>query len=600
MFKAIANPDPRREELNDLVRIGRLSWASFRRHRWLIVLTTVLTIGLGAAYLALRGEAYTASSRILVDNRVLALTQQDAIYSVSSLTTQLMQSQVEILRSENIARRVINELDLVKDPDFETRQSRFGSSPPAPAGTSPDGGRELRGALGSFQKRLAVEQVGQSYVVEIRITASAPERAAQITNSLVAAYLDDQTAVNGAVAQSASGWLRSHVSSLGTTARVLTAATAPLTRDGPAAPMILGFAAFCGLIIGTGLAFCRDLFMREIRTTDAVQAACGAECFGILPAIEAKQPRWTFWRRNAREAQGEAADGVVAKAASLDWAIEQPRSLFAHSLRRTRAALFNEPSSGAVIVGVTSVHPREGKTVVAGNLARVAASWGKKVLLIDAVPYNSQLTKLLAPRAERGLYDALRGVPPSNLLLRDRWTNMHFLPGLTESAAQAGVGLVSKATEMFLAQIKPHYDLVILDLPPLTPVSDVHELAHLLDKILLVVEWGRSNEEEVAAALANSGAVHRKLAGAVLNKANLRELQKFSNDWQVAGGAEYAAYVSDRRQRPSSPLAEPVTQTEQTQRPQTQEPAIAGRYFWQGKKINADLIDGKGAANESL
>ena len=115
----------------------------------------------------------------------------------------------------------------------------------------------------------------------------------------------------------------------------------------------------------------------------------------------------------------------------------------------------------------------------------------------------------------------------------------------------------------------------------MTPVSDVHELAHLLDKILLVVEWGRCNEEErCRGAWRIRARCGEKLVGAVLNKADLRELQKFPNDWQVAGGAEYAAYVE--RSQTASELAFGRARSprpNRRSRPRTQETGDRGPIF---------------------
>jgi polysaccharide biosynthesis transport protein len=584
---------PRHDELDDLVQVGRLSWASCRRRKGSILAVTLLALALAVFYLAWRGNSYTASSRILVDNRVLALAQQDAIYSISSLTSQLMQSQVEILRSENIARRVIDQLGLLQSPDFGGAGTPLQAD--NPASTAPADARSLRRALDMFQKRLSVDQVGQSYVIEVRVKASDPQRAADIANSLVAAYLDDQTTANASVAQSASGWLRDRMRALGTSARVLTAATAPNEKDGPRAAIIIAFAALCGLTVGGGLALSRDMFDRKLRTRQAVQAASGAECFGLLPAISQRTSLLGRWRKRKAPAGAEAGERVVADDASLAWAMDRPRSMFAHSLRRTRAGLLADGPPGSMVVGITSALPREGKTVVAANLARLAALWGKRVLLIDAAPYNAQLTKRLAPQAEQGLTDTLRGMPLDKLVLRDRWTEMRFLPATPQdAAAPVEAGLAANALERILGQIKSQYDLVVIDLPPLTPVSDVPELAHLLDKILLVVEWGRCTSEELAAALSRSGPVRHKLAGAVLNKADPQMVRSYADDVQPSGN-EFADYLDDKERRRTIPA--PTAIRHEEPRPAAAPAAVQDRApmlrpIRTGREQNAVLEEG--------
>jgi Mrp family chromosome partitioning ATPase/capsular polysaccharide biosynthesis protein len=591
LYPAHTDYDARRDELDAGLRGRRLSWSSIPRHKGLVMAGVIAAMALAAVYFALRPVSYTASSRILVDNRVLSLQQQDAIYSVSSLTSQLMDSQVEILRSEAIARKVIDQLHLLGDPEFRGAAGEGGAQPTA-APAQGDVSRDLRRALNIFQKRLSVDRVGQSYVIEIRMTVGNPQRAADITNSLVTAYLEDQAAANETAAQSASGWLRTRLQSLGTSARVLTKATAPLEPDGPGTMIILGFAVFCGLTLGAGLAFARDLFDRKLRSGEAVEAACEAECFGALPIVT--PPRKFLFgskRKQNGASSGLGMQRLVAKADILDWAMERPRSLFAHTLRRVRAAVFAGRHAAPVVLGITSVLPGEGKTVVAANVARLAAQWGKKVLLIDAVPYNAQLTKMLAPDAERGLPDLFRGVAFAQIALGDRWTDMHFLPAAVQKNGDAAPDSITEVTERFIVQAKSHYDLIVMDLPPIGPVSDVHELAHLLDRILLVVESGRCTHESLAAALANSSSVRKKLVGAVLNKADQPSLSKYADAGDRVAISEYAGFVNDQ-QAPSAP---PIPRAAPREMPRPASPAAASDHddpFPQPRRANASAKEG--------
>jgi polysaccharide biosynthesis transport protein len=600
LLQAHTEYDPRRDDLDDGLPGRRLSWTSILRHKGLVIAGMLAGILLAGAYLAWKPVSFTASSRILVDNRVLSLQQQDAMYSVSSLSSQLLDSQVEILRSEAIANKVIDQLHLLQNPDFLGAASSAADAAtpatdaPVTAAAAPAGpSRELRRALNVFQKRLSVDRVGQSYVIEIRMTVSNPQLAADITNSLVSAYLADQASANESIAQSASGWLRSRLQSLGTSARILTKATAPLEKDGPGGMIILGFAALCGMTMGAGLALARDMFDRKLRSRDAVRAASQADCFGVLPVIVRPRNPLFGGKRRRGDPEGAASKRIVARADALDWAMERPRSLFAHTLRRVRAAVFAGQRSVPITLGVTSVLPGEGKTVVAANIARLAAQWGKKVLLVDGVPYNAQLTKLLAPEAEHGLPDLLRGTPFAELALGDRWTNMHFLPGATQKTEAAEAGAITEATERFLLQAKSHYDLVVIDLPPIGPVSDVHELAHLLDRILLVVEWGRCTHDDLAAALENSGIMRRKLIGSVLNKVDQPKVHRYA---EVPDGAAdaYAGYVDDRER--SAPPVLPGVRAPQREVPRPAAPAAANDLDGQFQKPNAaSAAAGEGA-----
>jgi succinoglycan biosynthesis transport protein ExoP len=82
--------------------------------------------------------------------------------------------------------------------------------------------------------------------------------------------------------------------------------------------------------------------------------------------------------------------------------------------------------------------------------------------------------------------------------------------------------------QRLLQSVEDRYDYVILDLPQLT-VADVKATAHLINFFILVIEWERTSRQAVIDALNASPFVSKKLLGAVLNKANPRELKKLES-----------------------------------------------------------------------
>lgn len=488
-------------------------WDTIARHRPILIAFPLLFLGLSAIYVSMRGSSFTATSRLVVDNRVLQFNPQEAFLPTSSISAPLLQSQVAILQSDKIALSAIRALGLTKDPEFLP-----------PNFTGSDEEKELQ-VLENIQNKIHASRIGESYLIDVRATSTDPVKAAKITNAVVKAYLDDQTSSNADVANAVSPWLRSKVASLGTTARVVSEATPPLKRDQLPNRLILVLGLASGLIFGFTLAFALDWFDNRIKTREAVEKVCGAECFGMLPCMK-KKP-W-YARLGLNKPAGSALPGrqTVEDEPSLLWAVDHPQSHFVHALRNTRAAILEQKESNPVIIGITSPACGEGKSVVAANLARLMAIANRKVLLIDADPYGAGLTALLAPTAVAGLAQALDGRNLSDMLWTCDRTGLQFLPNPAgDHRSRPGYPLSAANQELF-SKLAQEYDWIFLDLPPLDPVPDVREAQPLVQGMLLVLEWNKISAGRLQMLLDSAGPVRSKLIGVLFNKAGEKMFRK--------------------------------------------------------------------------
>jgi succinoglycan biosynthesis transport protein ExoP len=152
---------------------------------------------------------------------------------------------------------------------------------------------------------------------------------------------------------------------------------------------------------------------------------------------------------------------------------------------------------------------------------------GSRVLLIDCQTRNRDLTQKLTPQAKAGLVYALGDVDAlDGLIWRDPSTNLDFLPMDPQSSPDRPIGVVSASRmQTLLAAVQDRYDYIMIDLPALTPVSDVKAIANLIDHFVFVVEWGRTSQGAVLNALEAAPLVYEKLLGAVLNKADIAALK---------------------------------------------------------------------------
>jgi polysaccharide biosynthesis transport protein len=496
----VRNHDARRAAAHS----SQFLWDTISRHRNILIAFPLLFLAMAAVYVSLRGSSYTAASRLGIDNRILQFNPQEAILPTSSISSPLLQSQVAILQSDKIARDAMKALGLINDPEFLPKSSA----------SETEATKEAR-VLEKLQNKIHASRIGESYLIDVRATSADPIKAAKITNAVVKAYLDDQANSNADVANSVSPWLRSKVASLGTTARVVSEATPPLKRDQLPDAFILALGLASGLVFGFTLAFALDWFDNRMKTREAVERVCGAECFGMLPCM--KKPPW-YSKLTSGKRSPRASRQTLEEDPSLLWAINNPQSHFVHALRNTRAAILEQKETNPVI-GVTSPASGEGKSVVAANLARLMAVANQKVLLVDADPYRASLTASLSPGAVAGLAQALDGHNLPDILWTCDKTGLEFLPNPGgENGSRPGY-LLSATSEKFFNELAREYDWIFLDLPPLDPVPDVREAQPLVHGMLLVLEWNKTTAEQLATILDSAGPVRSKLIGVLFNKA---------------------------------------------------------------------------------
>src|SRR6266851_1081587 len=206
------------------VAVAELSayFASFVRRQYPIILfVALLTMGLGAVYVISTPSSYTAQATMIIDTRKVQLFQQQSIMGELAIDTAMVASQVEILKSENIAAAVIKELRLFEDPEFVSPQggllSALSDFIPNLFGPPDEHRSEFelaRAAMGSFKGQLNVKRSGLTYVIEISFRSRNPEHAAQIANAVADAYVVDQLNAKYQATRRASQWLQDRIKEL--------------------------------------------------------------------------------------------------------------------------------------------------------------------------------------------------------------------------------------------------------------------------------------------------------------------------------------------------------------------------------------------------
>ncbi|AWN40552.1 polysaccharide biosynthesis tyrosine autokinase [Methylobacterium durans] len=316
-----------------------------------------------------------------------------------------------------------------------------------------------------------------------------------------------------------------------TEARVITAATRA-EKVAPKPALVLTLATVLGLGAALGLGYLRERIESVVRTPRELEDALGVACLGILPVIESgrvRAPRADVVFSAPQESNDRilCQDPGVARQVLLT-----PFSRFAETIRRIKvAADTTSVSRDVLVLGVVSAVSREGKSTLSANLAHLLSNAGASTLLIDGDLRNPSLSKALAPNAQGGLIEALRGTPIEDLVWHDATTGLDFLPAFLENPiAHTSDLLASPGMANLVKEARSRYEYIVIDFPPLGPVVDAKAASYLVDFFVLVVEWGRTPPEIVAEALESAEPVQSRILGAVLNKVDPRALKKIDTN----------------------------------------------------------------------
>ncbi len=276
-------------------------------------------------------------------------------------------------------------------------------------------------------------------------------------------------------------------------ATIISPAETPLRPTTPRTALNIALGLAVGLLLGVGQAILRDVLNTRVRSEQDIATVTDR---AIIGTITMAPPR---------------KKGVLAVEAEKN----TPRAEAYKRLRTNLQFLGLEEGHRAIVV--TSTVPGEGKTTTAINVALSMATAGERVLLIDAdlrrprvashfgLEAGAGLTSILIGRAT--LDDVIQTHGPSGL---DVLASGPIPPNPSELLGFTGTAnLLSEATHL--------YDVVIIDTPPLLPVTDAAVLAHITSGALVVVGSRVVRRAELGAALESLERVDTRVLGLVLN-----------------------------------------------------------------------------------
>jgi exopolysaccharide transport family protein len=316
--------------------------------------------------------------------------------------------------------------------------------------------------------------------------------------------------------------------------RIVTRADVPIAPSFPKKLLILGLAVFLGLGLGCVAALIADFLDRRVKTIEQAEAISGLPAIAAIPLVStrelarmAKQGRWELDHYDPRTVR---LLPPALQPPLMRYAIEEPTSTFAEAVRAIRLALLrasrHEPSR---VVMVASSVDGECKTTLAVNLALSLAMLGIRTIVVEGDLRNPELTRSLCPRTGGGLFEvALGRMPLQHAVLVEQDTGLAILPcplprnvtALTEFISADGMTAIFR-------ELRRHYEVIIVDSPPLAPLVDGRALAEQADHIIFAIGWDQTPQDVVVHALDMLGPVYDRILGTVLTRVDLRRLRLY-------------------------------------------------------------------------
>jgi capsular exopolysaccharide synthesis family protein len=298
--------------------------------------------------------------------------------------------------------------------------------------------------------------------------------------------------------------------------RVVDRAEVPRQPVSLPAVVSLSLALFGGVLLACGCAFFFEYLDSRIKTPEEIETHLGLPAIGLIPALG------KHWHRG----EPLISNGVPPN--------------FAEAFRALRTnVLFSAAEQGCRVIVVTSSAPKEGKTIVASNLAIGFAHAGQRVLLADADLRRPRVHEVFAQEQEPGLSNAIVGDAKASDAVRQT-----DIPGLWLLTAgrvppNAAELLGSRRFKDLLASIRGQFDWVVIDSPPVMAVTDPNIVASLADGVVFVIGAEMTSYKIARRAVEQLERGRAVFAGGVLNRV---EIERHGYYYSQYYRREYANY----------------------------------------------------------
>ncbi|HEX6112878.1 MAG TPA: Wzz/FepE/Etk N-terminal domain-containing protein [Geminicoccaceae bacterium] len=261
------------------------------------------------------------------------------------------------------------------------------------------------------------------------------------------------------------------------------------------------------LALGTLLAFMVEYLDSGLRTGRQVERALGIPSLGFVPTVSGLKSGQRLHR----------------------YLIANPRSAYTEAIRRVQIATMDaiDPGQESLVILVTSALPGEGKTTLALSLAASAACSGRRAVVVGLDLRRPRLRSEADLTPSAGIVEYLSGerMLEDVLYCSGDHDSLDILPVSSSPLSPADL-IRSPRMATLIAELRPYYDYIVLDSPPVLGMVDAKLLARLADAVVFVVRWEATDEGAAQTGLTNLVDRHTPPIGAVLTQVDVRRHAK--------------------------------------------------------------------------
>ena len=478
-------------ELRDYLRV-------IRHRKGVITASVVVVVAAALAVSFLQTKVYQGAAEVLLQPRSTE-TLFDPNSGERNDPARAVQTEIQVLKSRPVR-------DLVRD--------QLGDAP-----------------------KVSANPIGQTDVIEVKAESTSPARAARIANAYARAYIDfrrkqavDDLLAAAAQVQAKIDDLQGQIDELDEDdtggrnslvqqqvlfkqkldqlqvdaalksggAQLVTPADTPDSPIRPT-PVRNGIVAFAvGLILGIGIAFLREYLDDSIKSKeDLERASDGLPVLGLIPRVNG-------WR-----AKDEAR--VVS--------VTDPNSSAAEAYRTLRTSIqFAGLDRPLRVVQVTSPSAAEGKTTTLANLGVALASAGQRVVVVCCDLRRPRIHEFFGLDNAIGFTSALLGdTSLAGALQRVPDVDRLYVMASGPPPPNPSELLSSRHTAEALTRLQTEADIVLVDTPPVLPVTDAAVMASRVDATIIVATAGVTTRRQLTRAVELLRQVDAPLVGTVLN-----------------------------------------------------------------------------------
>ncbi|MBS1905471.1 MAG: polysaccharide biosynthesis tyrosine autokinase [Actinobacteria bacterium] len=489
-------------DLRDYLRVFRAHWIG-------MILITLLGVAVAFGWTLLQPKVYTADASAIVQANMTGDTGDTKLGAATAgdtLATARVKTYVALGASRAVADGVIKDLGL---------------------GITPD----------KLVKQVTVTNIADTTTLKVSADAETPAKARDLAEAWVRSMGAEVNRLETAAADPGAKGIV-----------FLSPIDSALLPDEPSSPntkLALALGALIGLALAVGYGLLRYTLDRRIRSIEQVEREIGKPVVGTIPDEK------TFSVDN-RLLPFDGGNSEASDKAHLFGISEAMREL------RTNLQYIDVDNPPRIIV-VTSPLPGDGKSTISSNLAVTLASSGQPVVLIDGDLRRPMVSTVFGLPKGAGISDVLAGRATITEVAQ-RFGDGQLLVVTAGKVPPNPSEMLGSERMRDLLKAIAREAIVIIDAPPLIPVTDAAVLSHSADGAIIVGTVGKTTYEMLSRSVHNLERAGARTLGIVLNRVPQR-----------GAGAVYFGYQyhGDYYRDDSSPLPSGEVRRESFHRPET-------------------------------